>query len=120
MNDLRAEIGYSERTERRPYFYANAHEKDFVPLRPVEVPIADMRGKPTSLDEEGCVLVRHRSEVADFADPEQIALIHAPEIEVSQAVLDEADRLINHDTVSGHRYHDAIRPTIDTEEFEDA
>ena len=38
-------------------------------------------------------------------------------IAVSQAVLDEADRLINHDTVSGHRYHDAIRPTIDTEEF---
>ena len=41
----------------------------------------------------------------------------AAEIAVSQAVLDEADRLINHDTVSGHRYHDAIRPTIDTEEF---
>jgi hypothetical protein len=32
-------------------------------------------------------------------------------------VLDEADRLINHDTVAGHRYHDAIKPTIDTEEF---
>lgn len=45
---------------------------------------------------------------------------HAAEIEVSQAVLDEAGKLINHDTVSGHRYHDAIRPTIDTEEFEDA
>ena len=44
----------------------------------------------------------------------------AAEIAVSQAVLDEADRLINHDTVSGHRYHDSIRPTIDTEEFEDA
>ncbi|MXP40542.1 aldo/keto reductase [Altererythrobacter soli] len=42
---------------------------------------------------------------------------HAAEIDVSQAVLDEAGRLINHDTVAGHRYHDAIRPTIDTEEF---
>jgi aryl-alcohol dehydrogenase-like predicted oxidoreductase len=42
---------------------------------------------------------------------------HAAEIEVSQAVLDEAGKLINHDTVSGHRYHDAIKPTIDTEEF---
>jgi aryl-alcohol dehydrogenase-like predicted oxidoreductase len=41
----------------------------------------------------------------------------AAEIEVSQAVLDEVGKLINHDTVSGHRYHDAIRPTIDTEEF---
>ena len=36
---------------------------------------------------------------------------------VSEAVLAEAGRLINHDTVAGHRYHDAIKPTIDTEEF---
>ena len=43
--------------------------------------------------------------------------IQAAGIDVSQAVLDEADRLINHETVAGHRYHDAIRPTIDTEEF---
>jgi len=42
---------------------------------------------------------------------------HAAEIEISQSVLDEAGKLINHETVSGHRYHDAIRPTIDTEEF---
>jgi len=35
-------------------------------------------------------------------------------------VLDAADALINEDTVAGHRYHDAIRPTIDTEEFEPA
>jgi aryl-alcohol dehydrogenase-like predicted oxidoreductase len=46
--------------------------------------------------------------------------VHAADIEVGRAVLDEADRLINHDTVAGHRYHDAIRPTIDTEEFEPA
>ena len=32
------------RTERAPYFYANAHEKDFVPLKPAEVAIADARG----------------------------------------------------------------------------
>ncbi|MBO9517655.1 MAG: aldo/keto reductase [Porphyrobacter sp.] len=35
-------------------------------------------------------------------------------------VLEAADALINEDTVAGHRYHDAIRPTIDTEEFEPA
>ena len=28
--------------------------------------------------------------------------------------------IINHGTIHGHRYHDAIRPTIDTEEFEAA
>ena len=43
--------------------------------------------------------------------------VRAADVEVGQAVLDEADRLINHDTVAGHRYHDAIKPTIDTEEF---
>jgi aryl-alcohol dehydrogenase-like predicted oxidoreductase len=50
--------------------------------------------------------------------PQHLADNHrAADIEVSQAVLDEAGKLINHDTVFGHRYHDAIRPTIDTEEF---
>ena len=35
----------------------------------------------------------------------------------TERAIEEADRLINHDTVAGHRYHDAILPTIDTEEF---
>lgn len=39
---------------------------------------------------------------------------------VPQQVLDAAGALINEHTVAGHRYHDAIRPTIDTEEFEPA
>lgn len=39
---------------------------------------------------------------------------------VSDEVLAAAGSLINEETVSGHRYHDAIRPTIDTEEFEPA
>ena len=39
---------------------------------------------------------------------------------VAREVLDAADALINENTVAGHRYHDAIRPTIDTEEFEPA
>jgi len=42
------------------------------------------------------------------------------DLAVPQDVLDAADALINEDTVAGHRYHDAIRPTIDTEEFEPA
>ena len=41
-------------------------------------------------------------------------------LDIAQGILDRADALINHDTVAGHRYHDAIRPTIDTEEFEPA
>ena len=41
-------------------------------------------------------------------------------LEVPQDVLEAAGALINEETVAGHRYHDAIRPTIDTEEFEPA
>lgn len=44
----------------------------------------------------------------------------AAELAIPQDVLDAADTLINEQTVAGHRYHDAIRPTIDTEEFEPA
>ena len=40
--------------------------------------------------------------------------------QVAPFVLRAADEIINHASVAGHRYHDAIRPTIDTEEFEPA
>ncbi|WP_336979623.1 aldo/keto reductase [Altererythrobacter fulvus] len=42
---------------------------------------------------------------------------NAANVAISQDVLDRADALINQQTVAGHRYHDAIRPTIDTEDF---
>jgi len=45
---------------------------------------------------------------------------NAGNLTVDAAVLEQADKLINQQTVSGHRYHEAIRPTIDTEEFEPA
>jgi hypothetical protein len=76
-----APIAYVRDTGARPRYYANAHEKDTIVVDPVTMPIADIRGEASSLDVEGCMLVRHRSEVADFSDPEQIALIHVPEIE---------------------------------------
>ena len=41
-------------------------------------------------------------------------------LDIPADVLDAADTLINENTVAGHRYHEAIRPTIDTEEFEPA
>jgi len=40
----------------------------------------------------------------------------ASELAIPPEAIAEAGRIINHDTVCGHRYHDAIRPTIDTEE----
>jgi hypothetical protein len=80
MNDVRAAIGYSERTEQRPYFYANAHEKDFVPLKPAEVLIADARGLDIALDREGFTLVEHASAVADLTDLKTVAEVHRDEI----------------------------------------
>lgn len=80
MKDVRAEIGYSERTEKRPYFYANAHEKDFVPLKPVEVAIADARGLDCTLDREGFTLVEHKSALSNLTDLDAVAEVHRREI----------------------------------------
>jgi aryl-alcohol dehydrogenase-like predicted oxidoreductase len=41
-------------------------------------------------------------------------------LDIPAETLEGAGKLINQHTVAGHRYHDAIRPTIDTEEFEPA
>jgi hypothetical protein len=77
---VRAAIGYTERTDRKPFFYANAHEKDYVPLKPVEVEISDARGLETDLDREGFVLVEHQSAVADLTDLDAVTDVHAGEI----------------------------------------
>ncbi len=80
MASIRAQIGYSERTEKRPYFYANAHEKDFVPLAPREVEIHDARGRDCSLDVEGFTLTTHASTLADLTDLDEVKRTHSPEI----------------------------------------
>jgi hypothetical protein len=80
MKDVKAAIGYSERTEQRPFFYANAHEKDFVPLKPAEVKIRDARGHGCDLDREGFTLVEHRSVVEDLTDLGEVAKVHRGEI----------------------------------------
>ncbi len=81
VQDVRAQIGYSARTTRKPFFYANAHEKDFVPLAPSEVPIHDARSAGCSLDREGFTLVEHRSAVADLTDLAAVAERHTAEVE---------------------------------------
>lgn len=77
---VRTKIGYCERTERRPFFYANAHEKDFVPLAPVDVEITDARGRSCSLDVEGFTLVEHRSTLPDLTDLDAVKRVHSGEI----------------------------------------
>jgi len=57
------------------------------------------------------------------AIPGTISIAHleenfaARDLSLPQDVLDRAGELINHQTIHGHRYHEAIKPTIDTEEF---
>jgi len=86
--DVRAGIGYCERTDKRPYFYANAHEKDFVPLKPVEVAIRDARAIHADLDREGFTLVEHRSALADLTHLDSVRRVHAGEIaELLQSIM---------------------------------
>ena len=89
-----APIAYVRDTGERPRYYANAHEKDPIEIAPVPMTIDDMRGHATTLDREGCVVVPHRSEVADFADPEQIAQIHVPEIEALLRTVTGCDAVV--------------------------
>lgn len=77
---IRAAIGYCERTERRPFFYANAHEKDYVPLAPVDMEIGDARGLDMSLDCEGFTLVEHHSALPDLTDLDAVREVHSAEI----------------------------------------
>lgn len=91
--DVVAAIGYSERTEQRPFFYANAHEKDYVPLLPAEVTIRDARGLNADLDREGFCLVQHRSAVADLTDLAAVKAVHSPEIEALLKQVTGADHV---------------------------
>lgn len=80
MTVTRAPIAYVKNTGDRPRYYANAHDKDTVVIAPVDMDIVDLRGLPTSLDEEGCVMVPHTSAVTDWTDHAQISAVHIPEI----------------------------------------
>ncbi|WP_054531091.1 CmcJ/NvfI family oxidoreductase [Erythrobacter sp. SG61-1L] len=91
---VRAAIGYTEDTGKQPYFYANAHEKDYVPLAPVEMEIADARGMETSLDREGFILVEHASSVPDLTDLDAVVRIHAGEVEQLLKDVSGADHIV--------------------------
>jgi aryl-alcohol dehydrogenase-like predicted oxidoreductase len=59
-----------------------------------------------------CHVIPGTTSIAHLAENMAAASLPLPE-----GVIEEAGRIINHQTIHGHRYHDAIRPTIDTEEF---
>lgn len=61
---------------------------------------------------EHCHVIPGTTSIAHLAENMAAASLPLPD-----GVIEEAGRIINQQTIQGHRYHDAIRPTIDTEEF---
>ena len=73
-------IAYVERDGIRPYYYANAHEKDRVPVALHPMPVHDARALDAHVDREGFQLVRHRSAVTDWTDRAQLEAVHRGEV----------------------------------------
>jgi hypothetical protein len=86
----RAVINYVQRGATRPYYYANDHARDHVPIAPHEMSLIDGRNASTNLDVEGFALVPHVSTATDFADAP-----HYPTetIELTQTLTD-ADHVV--------------------------
>lgn len=80
MTDRSALIAYVRRGTPRPFYYANAHEKDRVPVDLQPMPVRDARGIGAQVDREGFQLVRHRSIVTDWTDRAALEAIHRAEV----------------------------------------
>jgi hypothetical protein len=78
--DIEATIAYVRRDGTRPYYFANNHARDHVPIDPRTMSLTDARQHATSLDAEGFVLAAHRSGVEDFERAEEVAAKHPAEI----------------------------------------
>ncbi|WP_226015764.1 CmcJ/NvfI family oxidoreductase [Novosphingobium sp. FKTRR1] len=89
-----ATINYVASGPERPYYYANAHHDDRVPLNPQPMPLTDGRAQPGLLDREGFALVPHVSAVEDFTDAAQVAAIHSAEIVALLLAQTGADQVI--------------------------
>lgn len=75
-----AQIAYVARDGARPFYYANAHEKDRVPIDLRAMTVADARPLGTSIDVEGFELLRHASAITDWTDREALARVHCGEV----------------------------------------
>ncbi len=73
-------IAYSSRAIERPFYHANAHEKDQVDIALVPMPMHDARAIDADVDREGFQLVRHSSAVTDWTDRDQLNAIHRDEV----------------------------------------
>jgi hypothetical protein len=90
----RAAIAYAGRGIARPRYHANDSSRDVLEVVPVEMEIANARGRHTRLDGEGFALVAHRSAVADFADRAAVDAVHRQEIVELLGALSGADLVV--------------------------
>ncbi len=74
-----AVINYTRHGTARPYYFANDHARDFVPIDAQTMPLTNGRAAGSSLDGQGFVLAPHASAVTDFTGPE-VAAHHPAEI----------------------------------------
>lgn len=73
-------IAYVARDGSRPFYYANAHEKDRVPLDLRPMPVHDARAIEAGIDREGFQLVHHASAVKDWTDRKELIAVHCGEV----------------------------------------
>ena len=75
-------VNYLGEMTVRPRFHANDHSRDNLILEPHSIRVIDARTvlDPPTLDREGFMLVRHKSEVRDFRDRDEVDCIHRDEI----------------------------------------
>jgi hypothetical protein len=92
--NVRAAIAYVGRDIARPRYHANDSSRDLLKIVPVDMDIADARGRGTTLDQQGFRLVAHRSSVADFGDREAVSAVHRQEIVDLISALSGADLVV--------------------------
>ncbi|MFM5923826.1 MAG: CmcJ/NvfI family oxidoreductase [Novosphingobium sp.] len=80
MSARQAQIAYVARDGSRPFYYANAHEKDRVPIDLRAMPVRDARTIDAHVDREGFQLVRHRSAITDWTDRAALDAVHRGEV----------------------------------------
>ena len=78
-----AEINYVAAMTERPKFHAQDHRRDNLRYETHVMSIRNARALPQtpSLDREGFALVKHKSAVKDFHDPEEVSRVYMTEIE---------------------------------------
>lgn len=88
---ISAMIAYVRPDGARPRYYANAHDRDQVPMATRAMSLADARPLATTLDREGFMLARHASQVGNFTDAAEVAARYPGEIAALLQLLTGAD-----------------------------